>query len=919
MISKTNSLMFFVSTITLLLLTGCWFTHSHIIPLQGEWKFKKDSLDIGFKEKWYNEYFDEKISLPGIMAEYGKGNDALSKMQWTVSVSDSAAEIYSENKKSLYTGNLNNLKSLRAVNFYSGTAWYQKEVTIPLGWEGKHIVLKLERPYDETMVWLDGTFCGSQSSNAVPHIYDLSSVADAGKHRLTIKVNNNSGKRFAEIILGDFQNHAKWNGITGNLYLEASSAVFIEDVQVYPEAGNKLIKIAVTVINFENNEIEAELKFKMHLVNATASPKIKPFHKNLKFAKGTNHFEFTYPLDNQLNVWDEFFPTLYNLKTTLTDETGIRDIKNVHFGIRNLETNENTLKINERPLFLRGSNLGNIFPETGYPPTNQAFWEQLFKKYHDFGLNNIHFTSWCPPDAAFSAADKAGFYLFIELPGLNSTGLEPCYSQEQKDFQKQEIINIIKTYGNHPSFCFLGLPGNISDDEIVEIKNSDTRKLYTLSGSGTIHSNSDFIVLNDPDIQNKVPCIINASDQYYGFPDYKNILKFKGIYQPDNLEFFQKIFLSKFNAAQAEEFFLASGKFQMSNYKSYIETILGTPGLSGFELWSINDYIDNDLVFSGVMDAFFIEKGYITASQFARFCNQTVPIAGIPKFIYLNNESFQAGIEAAHFGNQEIVNVKSGWKIIGPKNSVLSKGVFENETLPIGNCFTIGNIDFPLSAITEATKLTLEVSIKSNSNSWDVWVFPEIIPVSETKDIYITTSLDATSKKVLAAGGKVLFLISDRISPNQEIVKSYPQNDEISALSFKNSSDILGLFCNSKHPVFNNFPAENYYNQLWIELLQNQPVINLDLFPAEFEPLIYIIDSYKRNNKLAVLFETRVANGKCMVCSIDLSQDNRENPAALQFYYSLINYMNSANFNPLNIVDITSFSSVFEKQLRKVN
>ena len=48
------------------------------------------------------------------------------------------------------------------------------------------------------------------------------------------------------------------------------------------------------------------------------------------------------------------------------------------------------------------------FPLTGYPSCDIQEWERIFSIYKSYGLNHVRFHSWCPPEAAFTAADRIG-------------------------------------------------------------------------------------------------------------------------------------------------------------------------------------------------------------------------------------------------------------------------------------------------------------------------------------------------------------------------------------------------------------------------------------------------------------------------------------------------------------------------------
>lgn len=64
-------------------------------------------------------------------------------------------------------------------------------------------------------------------------------------------------------------------------------------------------------------------------------------------------------------------------------------------------------------------------------------------------MNHVRFHSWCPPEAAFDAADELGLYLQVELPmWIKDVGQYPA----RRDFFEKEMYAILDEYGNHPSF-----------------------------------------------------------------------------------------------------------------------------------------------------------------------------------------------------------------------------------------------------------------------------------------------------------------------------------------------------------------------------------------------------------------------------------------------------------------------------------
>jgi beta-galactosidase/beta-glucuronidase len=116
---------------------------------------------------------------------------------------------------------------------------------------------------------------------------------------------------------------------------------------------------------------------------------------------------------NPLEDWSEHHPILHLLKVGLKTEYG-EDIRKEYVGT--FEVRDKKFIINGHKTFLRGTHDRCVFPLTGYVPMDVENWEKVFEKAKKYGLNHYRFHSWCPPRAAFVAADRCGIYLQPELP-----------------------------------------------------------------------------------------------------------------------------------------------------------------------------------------------------------------------------------------------------------------------------------------------------------------------------------------------------------------------------------------------------------------------------------------------------------------------------------------------------------------------
>ena len=68
------------------------------------------------------------------------------------------------------------------------------------------------------------------------------------------------------------------------------------------------------------------------------------------------------------------------------------------------------------------------------------------------------------------------------------------------------------------------------------------------------------------------------------------------------------------------------------------------------------------------------------------------------------------------------------------------------------------------------------------------------------------------------------------------------------------------------------------------------------------------------NQKLGLLFETKVGDGKLIVCSIDLNTDLDKRPVARQFRHSLLQYMNGVSFNPEFEMNLDMLNNLYDSK-----
>jgi hypothetical protein len=941
--------------ILLFVVTGCTRANIEIrekLSLAGEWRFRIDSLDQGIENKWYNDLALETVTLPGSMAENGKGDEVTLKTDWTGEIVDKSYFTDKKYERYRQPGNIKIPFWLKPVKYYKGVAWYQKEVDLPAGWNGKNIILFLERPHWESTVYVNGKKAGVENSLAVAHQFDITDLLNPGKNLISIRIDNRVVVPVG-INSHSISDHTQsnWNGIVGDISLRATSKVFINDITVYPDIQGRKAKIIVALTNRSGAPFKGEIALQAESFNSGTSQKLKAKVLSANTLLDKIHLIIDYPMGDEIALWSEFAPSLYKLSVKLKDQKGkVLDYQSADFGMREFKTRGTRFEVNGRQIFLRGTLECCIFPLTGYPPTDVKSWVKVLQTFKDYGLNTVRFHSWCPPEAAFNAADRLGMYFQIECSSWANSGTSIGDGGAIDKFIYKEGDRILGAYGNHPSFCMLAYgnePAGINQNAylgklLTYWKNEDDRRVYTSGAGWPVIPENDYNLTAEPRIQHwgeglksiinreqpqtmfdfrdiiskySIPTVSHEIGQWCVYPDFKEIAKYSGVLKPTNFEIFKESLAENNMGDQAEDFLMASGKLQALCYKADIEAALRTPGFAGFHLLQLHDFPGQGTALVGVLNPFFESKGYITAEEFRMFCNQTVPLARMQKMVYSNNEVFKANIEIAHFGEKPIEKAEIICQVTNEKGDIIRKEIFTKDRIDIGNCAEIGLYQMDLSDFKKAEKLTFEVLLAGTpfKNRWDFWVYPADQEVKKGR-VMVTDKLDKNAEEELKRGGSVLLLNYGKVGKEKgaQVAIGFSTVFWNTAWTNNQPPHTLGILCDPKHPVFNDFPTEFHSNWQWWDPVSHSQAMIIDGFPANLKPLIQPIDTWFENRRLALAFEARINNGKLMVCSIDLKDIPEDRLASKQLLISILNYMNSEAFNPQIEVNISKVKELMD-------
>jgi beta-galactosidase len=886
------------------------------LDLSGTWRFALDRDDQGVAAHWYGQPLAGHIRLPGILNAQGYGDEISAQTPWVLSLYDKDWKLREDYKAYAAPGKVKVPFLSQPPRHYLGVAWYQRDIDVPRAWRGKRVVLHLERPRWGSTLWLDGHEIGSNRSLVAEHAYDLGMLAP-GPHQVSVRVDNRMLLPYrpdAHSVSDSLG--MSWNGIVGKVALASTSAVYIEDAQVFPNVEDRSVLVRLRIGNAGGAAGSGSV-----LANG------RRYAVSWTGQGGSAEIRVQYPQNAQ--TWDEFHPVLQKLQLRLAGPNA-DDTREVRFGFVEIKTRGTDLLVNGRPVFMRGTHHGGDFPLTGYPPTDVAYWKKIFKINKAWGINHMRFHSFTPPEAAFQAADEVGIYLQPE-PGMWNR-LSPGSPLEAMLYE--ETDRLIRAYGNHPSFLMLS-PSNepsgnwkdVFDKWIAHYRALDPRRLYT-NGTGhtepsvpNVDKGTDYLAIQrigPKPLRNKtgwfgrdysaslegigVPVLGHETGQWVAYPDYSVIDKFTGYLRPGNYEIFRDSARAHGVLDKNREFALASGRYQLACYKEEIEAVLRTRGMGGYQLLDLHDYLGQGTALVGLLDTFWESKGYASAAEFRRFNGETVPLARLTRLVLTTSDALDVPVEIAHYGKEPMAQARPYWKVVDVHGKTVAQGRLAATTIGIGKNQPLGRIEASLANLPAPARYKLVVGLEGTAiaNAWNFWVYPDQVATEAPPQVLVTHSWDEAEQR-LAAGASVLYMPHksdlDWTSPPLADVPVFWNR-----LMNPGWSRMLGLWIDAKHPALAGFPTEASFDWQWTELVARARAMNLDHLPRGLQPIVQPIDDWNRNYKLGMLFEARVGSGRLMVSTADLESRLDERVVARQLRKSVLDYMASAAFQPTTAV-----------------
>ncbi|MCR8667868.1 beta-glucuronidase [Aestuariibaculum sp. M13] len=415
-------------------------TKRNVLDLSGIWKFKKDSLNIGVKEQWYNGLSKTRsIAVPG---------------SWNEQFDD--------------------------MRDYLDWVWYETETYVPSNWKDQKVFLRINDATYTANIWINGISVGYHEGCHVPFAFDISGYINWDKkNKIIIQVENQlspervptgnvKGGSFETLPASNYD-FFPYSGLNRSVELFSVPKSFIRDITVKTDYNENVGVIDVNV--------EKIGSYKTGNVYVYGGEKV--IESSIKFIENQGVVKVEVP---NVRLWGPKDPFLYTVKVTLGDKRNPVDIYELKAGVRKVSVNEKSILLNDEPVFLKGFGRHEDFPVLGRSSSNSLIVKD-FELMKWTGANSFRTTHYPYDEENYNLADREGFLVIGETPGVGLYFLgDPESMEKRQRAMERYITEMIYRDKNHPSiimWCVANEPNDKAQlGQMGYTENNDKKMAY---------------------------------------------------------------------------------------------------------------------------------------------------------------------------------------------------------------------------------------------------------------------------------------------------------------------------------------------------------------------------------------------------------------------------------------------------------
>ena len=828
---------------------------------------------------------------------------------------------------------------------FDGMAEYRRVFSLGEDALSAHVELRADAVFRRAEFVLNSEALPCEFTGSAPRRLDLTGRLRVGENELLIRIDSRRDPDAPpNAPLYDLL-PLKFAGLCGDIRLEISKACFIRSLYtpILPERDEALLIFAL----HSDSPVASAAKLSVHFGDTHLD-------REFTLAPGESELTLSVPISG-LRLWSPGDPFLYDFTATLT-VSDTSDTFSCRTGFKRLECRGEEFYLNGCPTYLLGYGDDFVHPG-GLADIHRAdYCRRALSRAKEYGFNYARHHSHLPFESFLSAADEIGILIQPEL-ALANVPRERLNDENKVPFIA-EWKSMIREFRHHPCIG-MWCGGNEMewgfpfDEELYRIaKAMDPYRPITATDGNfmacDVTAAQDYASVCPAEYTDYLPygelsdmflrdcCgkpqIVHEMGNYTTLPDVDLLTKYKNPRMLPKSSVKLAANLTGDRLSLYRETLSATRELQKLCHKLNIEKARLSPHFAGYHVWTITDFYGTT---QGILDPFYGDKAF-TAAEFSAFNRQEVLLWDTKRVSFSAGECAELCIRLSRHGSD------------APITDTLSLTLTDGQSysLPVQieghGLFDLAVWHVTLPSTKKTLALTLTARMGDRENSWPLYVYPTPA-FSDKREIYI----NYLSRHLFAGEIPVRhFTIPQPIGPDQLIVTEHLyggmmdavergtnlllfagadtfretvtrnsfkspwwETGEIWYLNHTNNAQACGIVAD--HPATAPIPYRGAWQLDLFHAVEQAHAVNLDALNLEVDaPICGIGNDLSRR---AYLFEFSVGEGNVLVCTLNHSRRDMEDPATRYLIRQLINYAMSPEFAPQKSLSAAEFKSLLKK------
>ncbi|GGS03232.1 beta-galactosidase [Streptomyces humidus] len=341
---------------------------------------------------------------------------------------------------------------------YNPVGQYRRTFTVPRGWTGRRTFLHFEGVKSAHYVWINGELVGYHEDSYDPAEYDITEHLKPGVNQIAVEV-----YRYSDGDWLEDQDMIRLSGIFRSVHLYSTPPVHLRDFRLETPLSQdyQAAELAVTAsVRDYGGQGAGRYSVETQLYDAGGHPVwSRPLHQAVALGAGDETTVRAAKAVPAPRLWSAEHPELYTAVLRLRDQAGkVIETLSHRVGLREFALKDGLMRINGKPVSLRGTNRHEMHPEHGSALTRADMVEdiEIIKRLN---INTVRTSHYPNNPQWLELADEYGLYL-VDETNLETHGIRGEYPGDHAEWTRACVAraqSMVHRDKNHASVVIWSL------------------------------------------------------------------------------------------------------------------------------------------------------------------------------------------------------------------------------------------------------------------------------------------------------------------------------------------------------------------------------------------------------------------------------------------------------------------------------